>query len=76
TATAPVLTELATSVGLNLGDGNLITSFAATSLSVSYLVYKAFISNLYISIPILVVVIAAVWIYMEKGKGRKNEASN
>lgn len=65
TATAPVLTELATSVGLDLAtDGSYITSFAATSLTVSYLVYKAFISNLLISMPVLAAVIAGTWIFM------------
>lgn len=67
TATAPVLTQLAASVGLDIAsDGSLISSFAATSLTVSYLVYKAFISNLFISIPILIVVIGAVWLGMSK----------
>ncbi len=67
TATAPVLTELASSVGLDLStDGSLITSFAATSLTLSFFVYKAFISNLFISIPILVIVIAGVWVTMDK----------
>jgi len=65
TATAPVLTELATSVGLNLAaDGSYITSFAATSLTVSFLVYKAFISNLVISIPLLIAAIAGTWVFM------------
>jgi PTS system galactitol-specific IIC component len=66
TASAQVLTKLATSVGINVGNGSLISSFAATSLTVSYLVYKAFISNLAISIPILVIVMAGVWIFMNK----------
>ncbi|MBS4535083.1 PTS galactitol transporter subunit IIC [Clostridium sp. D2Q-14] len=65
TATAPVLTELAASVGVNIGDG-LITSFAATSLTVSYLVYKTFISNLVISIPILIIILIGVWVFMKK----------
>lgn len=74
TATAPILTQLATSVGLNLStDGSLISSFAATSLTVSYLVYKAFTSNLLISMPILVVVIAGVWVVMSK-INKKREA--
>lgn len=65
TATAPVLTELATSVGLNLAaDGSYITSFAATSLTVSFLVYKAFIGNLVISIPLLIAAIAGTWVFM------------
>ncbi|WP_341349712.1 PTS galactitol transporter subunit IIC [Clostridium algidicarnis] len=67
TVTAPVLTQLATSTGLDLStNGSLISSFAATSLTVSFLVYKAFISNLVISIPILVLVIGSVWVFMSK----------
>lgn len=67
TATAPVLTALATSVGLDIAaDGSLISSFAATSLTVSYLVYKAFTSNLIITIPILLIVIAGTWVVMSK----------
>lgn len=67
TATAPVLTELAASVGLNLAaDGSYITSFAATSLTVSFLVYKAFISNLFISLPLLAAAIAGIWVFMSK----------
>lgn len=67
TATAPVITALASSVGLKLStNGSLISSFAATSLTVSYLVYKAFTSNLFIGIPALIIVIAAVWVFMSK----------
>jgi PTS system galactitol-specific IIC component len=73
TATAPVLTELATSVGLDIAaDGSLISSFAATSLTVSYLVYKAFISNLLISIPILLIVLVGTWIFMNKLNQKRN----
>lgn len=74
TATSPVLTQLATSVGLSVSaDGSLISSFAATSLTVSFLVYKAFTSNLFISMPILIVVIAGVWIFMSKLNQKRNE---
>ena len=72
TATAPVLTELALSVGLDLGEG-LITSFAATSLTVSFLVYKAFISNLYISVPLLVLVVGGTWMVMSRINKKKAE---
>lgn len=72
TATAPVLTELALSVGLDLGEG-LITSFAATSLTVSFLVYKAFISNLYISVPLLVLVVGGAWMVMSRINKKKAE---
>lgn len=74
TVTAPILTQLATSVGLDLAtDGSLISSFAATSLTVSFLVFKAFTSNLLISMPILIAVIAGVWVVMSK-LNKKREA--
>lgn len=65
TATAPVLTALAAEVGLDLGTG-LITSFAGPSLTVSFLIFKAFTSNLLISIPVMVAVIAGVWFFMSR----------
>lgn len=71
TATSAVLTKLAASVGLGIANGGLISSFAATSLTVSYLVYEAFVNNLAVTIPILVIVIAGVWIFMS----RKNKSA-
>jgi PTS system galactitol-specific IIC component len=74
TATSPVLTGLASSVGIDLSASGGISSFAATSLTVSYLVYTAFISNLMISLPVLAAVIIGVWIYIEKNyKGNKQD---
>ena len=70
TATAPVLTQLATSVGLDLGEG-MITSFAATSLTVSFLVYEAFIKRPYIFVPVLIAVMAAVWVFMNRYNKKK-----
>ena len=66
TATSPVLTALSSSIGLDLSASGGISSFAATSLTVSYLVYTAFTSNLLISLPILCIVILAIWVYVEK----------
>ena len=70
TATAPVLTQLAINVGLDLSSsgGTYISSFAATSLTVSYLIYKVFTSNLFISVPILFAVFTGTWYYLEKIK--------
>jgi galactitol PTS system EIIC component len=70
TATSPVLTALASSVGIDLSASGGISSFAATSLTVSYLVYTAFISNLMISLPILAAVIVGVWVYVERYHGK------
>lgn len=64
TITAPALTELAISTGLEFE--GLITSFTATSLTQSFLVFEAFIMNPMIGIPLLVVVFGGVWFFVEK----------
>ena len=75
TITAPVLTELATSVGLDIAaDGSFISSFAATSLTVSFLVYESFIHHPMISVPILIIVIAFVWVFMSKFNKKREES--
>lgn len=74
--TSPVLTELATSVGLDVVAGSgaiLISSFAATSLTQSLLVFLAFVGPLYITIPILVIAIGVFWYYFEVMKPNKNK---
>ncbi|SKA74098.1 PTS system, galactitol-specific IIC component [Clostridium sp. USBA 49] len=67
TNTAPVLTELAKSTGIDLGvaGGALISSFAATSLTVSFIVYKVFTGNLIITLPIFLVSFIAIWVYID-----------
>lgn len=80
TITAPILTELAGSVGIEVaiaGGALLISSFSATSLSHSFLVFFAFVGPLFITMPIMVLVIAAFWYYFEviKPKSNKNEGS-
>lgn len=65
TATSPILTEFAVSTGLDFG-GSLVSSFASVSLTVSYLVYKAFTTNPKISIPILIIVLIIIYIFAEK----------
>ncbi|CAI3356299.1 PTS galactitol transporter subunit IIC [Enterococcus cecorum] len=68
-ATSPVLTAIAKSVGINLGTSAvLISSFASTSMIQSYLVFIAFTFKPLISIPILLVAFAAAWFYFEKVK--------
>lgn len=73
TATSPVLTALSSSIGLDLSASGGISSFAATSLTVSYLVYTAFTSNLLISLPILFIVIAGAWMYVGKTQKKEND---
>jgi len=73
TSTAPVMTELAKASGLDLSmaAGALISSFAATSLTLSFIVYKVFTGNLLITIPIFLVGFIGTWIYIEVIKKKK-----
>ncbi|MDN6731518.1 MAG: PTS galactitol transporter subunit IIC [Atopostipes suicloacalis] len=67
TITAPVLTEVATSIGLDLGHG-LITTLAGTSMIQSFLVFKAFAENPMIGVPILAVGYGIYWYFLEYKK--------
>ena len=74
--TAPILTELASSIGIQVavaGGALFISSFSATSLSHSFLVFFAFVGPLLITMPIMIVVIATFWYYFEviKPKSKK-----
>lgn len=74
TTTAPVLTEIAKSVGIKLGANSLyISSFAATSMIQSFAVYFAFTWHSLISIPVLLVIFAGVW-YLFDGIKHVNAA--
>lgn len=78
TITAPILTELAGSVGIEVavaGGALLISSFSATSLTHSFLIFFAFVGPLLITMPIMIIVIAIFWYYFEviKPKSEKNE---
>lgn len=71
TLTAPVLTSIAQSVGIELGGSALlITSFASTALIQSFLVFIAFSYNPIIGIPLLFLGFAGYWYALES---RKNE---
>lgn len=65
TATAPALTDFAVNTGLDFG-GQLISSFASVSLTVSFIVFKAFTTNPYIYVPAIVVAIVAIFVFAEK----------
>lgn len=69
-ATAPVLTAIAKSVGIKLTTGGsmLISSFAATSMIQSFIVYFAFTYHPEICVPILLLIIAGIWYYYDKIK--------
>lgn len=73
TATAPILTELAQNVGidLSLAAGALISSFAATSLTLSFIVFMVFTGNIVITLPLFIVVFGAIWYYIEVIKPKK-----
>ncbi|MCO7125350.1 PTS galactitol transporter subunit IIC [Sporolactobacillus shoreicorticis] len=75
TATSPVLTALAKTVGINVAGGGLISSFASTSLTASFLVFKVFTSNLWITLPVFIVIFAVVWIYMDVIRPKKTHQS-
>jgi len=65
-ATSPMLTAIAKSVGIDLGTSSmLISSFAATSMIQSYLVFIAFAYKPIIGIPVLLLVLAGVWYYFD-----------
>jgi len=76
--TAPYLTELAAVVGIDVaaiagGGAILISSFSATSLTHSLLIFLAFIGPLHITMPIMVIVIAAYWYILGNVKPKKEE---
>ena len=61
-----MLTAIAKSVGIDLGTSSmLISSFAATSMIQSYLVFIAFAYKPIIGIPVLLLVLAGVWYYFD-----------
>ena len=75
--TAPILTELASSIGIQVavaGGALFISSFSATSLSHSFLIFFAFIGPLLITMPIMIVVIAMFWYYFEVIKPKSKMA--
>ena len=76
--TAPILTELASSIGIEVavaGGALFISSFSATSLSHSFLIFFAFIGPLLITMPIMIAVIALFWVYFEVIKPKSKKAN-
>lgn len=74
--TAPILTDLASSIGIEVavaGGALFISSFSATSLTHSFLIFFAFVGPLFITMPIMIAVIALFWVYFEviKPKSKK-----
>lgn len=75
-ATSPVLTAIAKSVGIKLSTGGslLISSFAATSMIQSFIVYFCFTWHPEFCVPVLLIVIALTWYYFDKVKHINKEA--
>lgn len=72
--TSPVLTAIAKSVGINLGtNAMLISSFAATSMIQSYLVFLAFAYKPLIGIPVLLIAFIGIWYFFDKVKDVNRE---
>lgn len=74
TITSPVLTALAQNTGLEVANNSLISCFAATSLTVSFLVYEAFTNYVYITIPSLLIVFGLIWAAVAKKQRASVEA--
>ncbi|WP_051912435.1 PTS galactitol transporter subunit IIC [Carnobacterium funditum] len=77
TITAPILTELAGSVGIEVavaGGALLISSFSATSLTHSFLVFFAFVGPLLVTLPAMIFIIAIFWYYFEVMKPKARQA--
>ncbi|OJF96209.1 PTS galactitol transporter subunit IIC [Alkalibacterium sp. 20] len=77
TITAPILTELAGSVGIEVavaGSALLISSFSATSLTHSFLVFFAFVGPLLVTLPVMIFIIAIFWYYFEVMKPNTRQA--
>lgn len=58
-------------IDLSLAAGALISSFAATSLTLSFIVYKVFTDNVLITLPIFFAAFIAIWVYIEVIKKKK-----
>ncbi|EOA3011335.1 PTS galactitol transporter subunit IIC [Enterococcus faecalis] len=75
-ATSPILTAIAKSVGIKLGATSmLISSFAATAMLQSYLVFIAFAYKPIIGIPVFIIAFLIIWYYFERIKNVNQEMS-
>ncbi|MBP2632677.1 MAG: system Galactitol-specific component [Firmicutes bacterium] len=68
TWTASIVTTAAQTVGLgdSIPNGMMISSFTGTTMPITFFIYKAFVGNLMITIPILIIAFFAVWIIIDK----------
>lgn len=75
TLTSPVLTAVATQTGLDF-KGQMISSFASVSMTISFLVYQVFINNLMITVPILLIALGVIYYFAQKAYKRAVAESN
>ncbi|HCT8104606.1 TPA: PTS galactitol transporter subunit IIC [Enterococcus faecalis] len=74
--TSPILTAIAKSVGIKLGATSmLISSFAATAMLQSYLVFIAFAYKPIIGIPVFIIAFLIIWYYFERIKNVNQDMS-
>lgn len=75
-ATSPVLTAIAKKVGIDLGASSmLISSFAATSMIQSYIVFIAFTYKPMIGIPVLILAFLGIWYFFDVVRNVNKEQS-
>lgn len=65
TATSQALTDFAVHTGLDFG-GQLVSSFASVSLTISYIVFEAFRSNPILFVPLLAVAFIIIYVFAER----------
>lgn len=75
TLTSPVLTAVATQTGLDF-KGQMISSFASVSMTISFLVYQVFINNLMITVPILLIALGVIYYFAQRAYKRAVAESN
>lgn len=68
TWTAWLVTAVAQSVGLgsNIPEGMMISSFVGPTMPISYLILEIFMNNIWLTLPIAIIVFISIWIFVEK----------
>lgn len=62
------MTAVAQSVGLgsNIPEGMMISSFVGPTMPISYLILEIFMNNIWLTLPIAIIVFISIWIFVEK----------
>ena len=68
TWTAAMVTNTAQLVGLSdsIPSGMMISSFTGTTMPITFFIYEAFIGNLWITLPVLLVSLVVLWYVLDK----------